>query len=79
MRQQVTVETRDSFIEKLYKANALIDVLSNCRAEQLNDETVPCIADMLSEIIEALEGLFHSLVGATDENLERPRGRTSGR
>jgi len=79
MRPQMTVEARDSLIEKLYKANALIDVLSNCRAEQLHVETVPCIADMLSEIMEALGGLFHSLVGATEENLERPQGSTSAR
>jgi hypothetical protein len=38
-----------------------VDVLSNCRAEQLHEETVPYVASMLSEIIEGLEGDFEKL------------------
>jgi hypothetical protein len=68
MKAQTVVDARDSFNQKFREANALVDVLSNCRAEQLHDETVPCIARMLSEIVEALETLFEDLADAIEKD-----------
>ncbi|MGA2642692.1 MAG: hypothetical protein ABSG21_17520 [Spirochaetia bacterium] len=69
---QAVIDARDSFNDRFSKASALVDLLSNCRAEQLHDETVPCIACMLSEIMEGLDTEFDSVAEAMEKDEGSP-------
>ena len=68
MKAEAVVDARDSFNERFRRVKALVDILSNCRAEQLHTETVPCIAYMLSEIVDALETQFGDLADAMEKD-----------
>ena len=70
MKAEAVVDARDSFNEESRKAKALVDVLSNCRAEQLHTETVPCIAYMLSEIVDGLNAEFEKLADSMEKDAE---------
>jgi hypothetical protein len=57
---------------------ALVDALSNCRAEQLEDETIPRAALMLSDIADGLEAEVERVAKAMEEGRGEPamaRGR----
>ncbi|MGA2548273.1 MAG: hypothetical protein ABSF43_17135 [Rectinemataceae bacterium] len=74
MNLQTIADVQDAFNDRLMKAKALVDILSNCRVDQLQADSISSIANMLSEAIEALGTTFNNLASTIEGDTGSPQG-----
>jgi hypothetical protein len=74
MNLQTIADAQDAFNYRLMKAKALVDILSNCRTDQLQADSISSIANMLSEAMDGLEATFNDLASTIEEDIRGPQG-----